>query len=197
MKKTLKLTALTLALAFSSVAMAEDNIAFVNVDYLFANHPARQVELKKLDDEFKAPSEKLQAAEKALQDKKATFEKEINAKVKALDKDAAKLRQADIKKRQDEIAQLAQKRDAEFKKLLQEHQANVEKFRQEVQQRELEVQRKLSTDIQTATTNVAKAKKLTAVLDEKAAIYSAEGKNITDEVLKSIPAPESTSATSK
>ncbi len=190
MKKAVKLTALSLALALgSSVAMAEDNIAFVNVDYLFAHHPARQVEFKKLDDQFKAPSERLQAADKALQDKKAAFEKEIDGKVKALDKDAPKLRQADIKKRQDEIAKLAQKRDEEFKKLVQEHQENIAKFREETQKAEMEVERKLLTDIQTATTTVAKAKNYSAVLDEKVAVYAADGKNITEEVLKAIPAP--------
>lgn len=189
MKKAVKLTALSLALAFSSAVFAEDNIAFVNIDYLFANHPARQIEFKKLDEEFKAPSEKLQAADKALQDKKTAFEKEIDDKVKALDKDAPKLRQADIKKRQDDIANLAKKRDEEFKKLVQEHQENVAKFRQEAQKREVEIQNKLLTDIQTVTSNVAKEKKFTAVLDEKAAIYVGEGKNITEDVLKAIPAP--------
>lgn len=70
MKKVAKLTTLSFALALGTSAVANDNIAFVNIDYLFAHHPARQVELQKLDDEFKSPSEKLQAAEKALQDKK-------------------------------------------------------------------------------------------------------------------------------
>ncbi|SUB24817.1 OmpH family outer membrane protein [Avibacterium avium] len=189
MKKAVKLTALSLALALgSSVAMAEDNIAFVNVDYLFANHPAREAEIKKLDDALKAPSDKLQAEEKALQDKRKSFEKELDGKVKALEKDAPKLRQADIKKRQDEISKLAKKRDDEFQKLVQAHQKKVEEFRQDAQKRQMEVERKLLTDIQTATTTVAKAKSYSAVLDEKAAIYAADGKNITEEVLKAIPA---------
>lgn len=190
MKKAVKLTALSLALALgSSVVMAEENIAFVNVDYLFANHPARQAEIKKLDDDLKAPSEKLQAEEKALQDKRKSFEKELDGKVKALEKDAPKLRQADIKKRQDEISKLAKKRDEEFQKLVQAHQQKVAEFRQDAQKRQAEIERKLLTEIQTATTDVAKAKKYTAVLDEKAAIYAAEGKNITEDVLKAIPAP--------
>ncbi|PJG81878.1 OmpH family outer membrane protein [Caviibacterium pharyngocola] len=189
MKKVVKLTALSLALAFSSSLMANDNIAFINVDYLFANHPARKVELQKLDDEFKAPAEKLQAAEKALQEKRTAFEKEIDGKVKALEKEAPKLRQADIKKRQDEIAKLAEKRDAEFKALVDKHQKDVAKFREDGQKRQMEVDQKLLTDIQNATTEVAKAQNFTAVLDEKAAIYSADGKNITEDVLKAIPAP--------
>ncbi|WP_040975992.1 MULTISPECIES: OmpH family outer membrane protein [Pasteurellaceae] len=189
MKKAVKLTALSLALAFSTAAMAEDNIAFINVDYLFANHPARKIELQKLDDEFKAPAEKLQAVEKSLQEKKAAFEKEIDGKVKALEKDAPKLRQADIKKRQDEISKLAAKRDGEFKALVDEHQKNVAKFREDGQKKEMAIQQKLLSDIQTAATEVAKAKNYTAVLDEKAAIYTADGKNITEEVLKAIPAP--------
>lgn len=194
MKKVVKLTALSLGLALASTAMAQDNVAFINVDYLYVNHPARQAEFTKLDAEFKAPAEKLQAAEKALQEKKATFEKEIDGKVKALEKDAPKLRQADIKKRQDEIAKLAEKRDAEFKKLVEEHQKNVAEFQAAGQKRETEINQKLIADIQTATNNVAKAKNFSIVLDEKTAIYMAEGKNITEEVLKAIPAPAATQA---
>lgn len=188
MKNVVKLTALSIALG-SSVAMASDNIAFVNTEYLFAKHPARQVELQKLDDEFKAPAEKLQAADKALVEKRTQFEKEIDAKAKALEKDAPKLRQADIKKRQDEIAKLVEKRDAEFKKLVEEHQKNVAEFQANGQKREAEINQRLLTEIQTATTNVAKAKNFTVVLDEKTAVYFADGKNITEEVLKAIPAP--------
>lgn len=92
------------------------------------------------------------------------------------------------KKRQDEISKLAKKRDDEFQKLVQAHQKKVEQFRQDAQKRQMEVERKLLTDIQTATTTVAKAKSYSAVLDEKAAIYAADGKNITEEVLKAIPA---------
>ncbi|MFQ1048273.1 OmpH/Skp family outer membrane protein, partial [Avibacterium paragallinarum] len=180
---------LSFALALGTSAVANDNIAFVNIDYLFAHHPARQVELQKLDDEFKSPSEKLQAAEKALQDKKSAFEKEIDGKVKALEKDAPKLRQAEIKKRQDEIVKLEQKREEEFKKLVADYQQQLEQFRQDVQKRQMDIQRKLASDIQTATSNVAKTKKYTIVLDDKASVYSVEGKDITEDVLKAIPAP--------
>lgn len=212
MKKAVKLTALSLGLAFaSSFAMAEDNIAFLNVDYLFANHPGRQAELKKLDEEFKAPADKLKADEKVLQDKKVSFEKEIdnkaksiekevNAKVKALEKDAPRLRQADIKKRQDEIssfakkrqdevAKLAQQRDADFKKLVEEHQKNVAKFQSDAQKRETELNKKVLTEIQTTATNVAKAKNYNIVLDEKTVVYTVEGKDITEDVLKALPQP--------
>ncbi|MBN6710545.1 OmpH family outer membrane protein [Haemophilus haemoglobinophilus] len=188
MKNVVKLTALSIAFG-SSVAMASDNIAFINTEYLFAKHPARQVELQKLDEEFKAPAEKLQAADKALVEKRSQFEKEIETKAKALEKDAPKLRQADIKKRQDEIAKLAEKRNAEFNKLLEEHQKNVAEFQANGQKREAEINQRLLTEIQTATTNVAKAKNFTIVLDEKTAVYFADGKNITEEVLKAIPAP--------
>ncbi|MGY6090180.1 OmpH family outer membrane protein [Avibacterium paragallinarum] len=189
MKKVAKLTTLSFALALGTSAVANDNIAFVNIDYLFAHHPARQVELQKLDDEFKSPSEKLQAAEKALQDKKSAFEKEIDGKVKALEKDVPKLRQAEIKKRQDEIVKLEQKREEEFKKLVADYQQQLEQFRQDVQKRQMDIQRKLASDIQTATSNVAKTKKYTIVLDDKASVYSVEGKDITEDVLKAIPAP--------
>lgn len=188
MKNVVKLTALSIALG-SSVAMANDNVAVVNTAYLFSHHPALQVELQKLNEEFKAPAEKLQAEDNALGQKKEQFQKEVDAKVKALEKDAPKLRQADIKKRQDEIAKLIEKRNAEFKKLFEEHQKNIAEFQANKQKREIELDQRLSKEIQTATTNVAKAKNFTIVLDEKTAVYFADGKNITEDVLKAIPAP--------
>uniref|UniRef100_Q0I386 Outer membrane protein n=1 Tax=Histophilus somni (strain 129Pt) TaxID=205914 RepID=Q0I386_HISS1 len=188
MKNAVKLTALSIALG-SSIAMASDNIAVVNTEYLFLNHPARLLEFQKLNKEFKAPAEKLEAADKALVEKRANFEKEIETKSKALEKDAPKLRQADIKKRQDEIAKLVTKRNDEFNKLVAEHQKNVAAFQAEAQKRDAEITQRLLKEVQTATTNVAKAKNFTIVLDEKTAIYVADGKNITEEVLKAIPAP--------
>ena len=60
MKKVVKLTALSLALAFtSSLAMAEENIAFVNAEYLFQNHPDRKAVADKLESEFKPTADKL------------------------------------------------------------------------------------------------------------------------------------------
>lgn len=188
MKKAVKLSALSLAFALgSSVAMASDNIAFVNSDYLFVNHPARQAELQKLDQEFKAPIEKLKAEEKALTDKKASFEKDIDGKINALKKDAPKLRQAEIKKRQDEITKLADKYDAELQKLGKEYQQHVAEFQQKGQQRENEINQKLLSDIQKASVEVAKSKNFTVVLDGKYGLAVSEGKDITDDVLKALP----------
>lgn len=188
MKKAVKLSALSLAFALgSSVAMASDNIAFVNSDYLFVNHPARQAELQKLDQEFKAPIEKLKAEEKALTDKKASFEKDIDGKINALKKDAPKLRQAEIKKRQDAITQLADKYDAELQKLGKEYQQHVAEFQQKGQQRENEINQKLLSDIQKASVEVAKSKNFTVVLDGKYGLAVSEGKDITDDVLKALP----------
>ena len=60
MKKVVKLTALSLALAFtSSLAMAEENIAFVSAEYLFQNHPDRKAIADKLESEFKPTADKL------------------------------------------------------------------------------------------------------------------------------------------
>lgn len=188
MKKAVKLTALSLALV-SSVAMADDNIGFVNVDYLIINHPTRPAELEKFNAEIKAPLEKLKNSEKALQEKKMSFEKEIEGKVKALEKDAKKLRQADIKKRQDEINKLAEKRNAELNALVAEHQKNVAKFDQDNQKRDHELTKRFLNDIAEATKKVAKEKNFTAVLEERNAVYIADGKNITQDVLKALPAP--------
>lgn len=190
MKKVVKLTALSLGLAFaSSAVLAQDNIAFVNTEYLLVNHPARQVELQKLEAEFKGPEEKLRASEKALQEKKVAFEKEIDGKVKALEKDAAKLRKADIQKRQDEISKLAQKRDTEFRALVEAHQKELAALQQAGQKRDAEITQRFVSDINTAVKTVAQAKNYNIVLDTKTAVYAVDGKNITEEVLKAIPAP--------
>ena len=42
--------------------------------------------------------------------------------------------------------------------------------------------------IQTATNNVAKQKNYTLVLDDRSVVFAVDGKNITEDVLKAIPA---------
>lgn len=166
MKNVVKATALSLALAFaSSAAFAADNIAFINAGYLFQNHPDREAVAKKLDEEFKAPAEKLQSSKKSIDDQ-----------IAALQKDAPRLKSADIKKKEDEI-----------NKLMKAHDEQVAKFQAENQKREAEERAKLLEGIQTATNNVAKAKGFTYVLDANSVVFAAEGKDITEEVLKSIP----------
>lgn len=107
MKKAVKVTALSLALAFtSSLAMATENIAFISGDYLFQNHPDCKMVAEKLESEFKARVEKLTANKKSIDEKIAASQKKVEAKVAALQKDAPKLRSADIKKREEEINKL-------------------------------------------------------------------------------------------
>lgn len=55
---------------------------------------------------------------------------------------------------------LEQKREEEFKKLVADYQQQLEQFRQDVQKRQMDIQRKLASDIQTATSNVAKTKNI-------------------------------------
>ena len=190
MKKFAKLTALSVILGLgSSLAMAQENIGLINVDYLYSHHPDRVQSFKQIEDKLKAPADKLKAEEKALADKKALFTQEIDKKIKALEKAAPKLRSKEIKQRQAKIAELAQKREAELKKLYDAYQQKVMAFRAEAQQLEVATNKRLLNDIQVATDKIAKEKHYTLVLDEKAAVYSEPNKNLTQEVLKALPTP--------
>lgn len=165
MKKIVKATALSLALAFaSSAAMAAENIAFINTGALFQNHPERAAIVEKLNKDFKPQVDQL-----------AESKKKIEGKIAALNKEAKNLRSADIKKREDEI-----------NKLMKEHDEKAAKFQQQVQQIESEEDTKLLASIQTAANNIAKEKGYTYVIDANTVVFAVEGKDITEEVFKAI-----------
>ncbi|MGY4676829.1 OmpH family outer membrane protein [Pasteurella sp. P03HT] len=189
MKKAVKLTALSLALAFSSsFAMAAENIAFVSGDYLFQNHPDRKMVAEKLEAEFKTRVEKLAENKKQVDEKIAASQKKVEAKIAALQKDAPKLRSADIKKREEEINKLGSTEQEAINKLVVAHDEEVNKYQEDYAKREREETSKLLNSIQTAVTSVAKEKNFTLVLNESAVVFADEAKNITQDVLKAIPA---------
>lgn len=191
MKNIAKVTALALGIALASgYASAEEKIAFINAGYIFQHHPDRQAVADKLDAEFKPVAEKLAASKKEVDDKIAAARKKVEAKVAALEKDAPRLRQADIQKRQQEINKLGAAEDAELQKLMQEQDKKVQEFQTQNEKRQAEERGKLLDSIQTATNNLAKAKGYTYVLDANSVVFAVEGKDITEEVLKSIPASE-------
>ncbi|EOX4860795.1 OmpH family outer membrane protein [Haemophilus influenzae] len=191
MKNIAKVTALALGIALASgYASAEEKIAFINAGYIFQHHPDRQAVADKLDAEFKPVAEKLAASKKEVDDKIAAARKKVEAKVAALEKDAPRLRQADIQKRQEEINKLGATEDAGLQKLMQEQDKKVQEFQAQNEKRQAEERGKLLDSIQTATNNLAKAKGYTYVLDANSVVFAVEGKDITEEVLKSIPASE-------
>lgn len=191
MKNIAKVTALALGIALASgYAAAEEKIAFINAGYIFQHHPDRQAVADKLDAEFKPIAEKLAASKKEVDDKIAAARKKVEAKVAALEKDAPRLRQADIQKRQEEINKLGATEDAGLQKLMQEQDKKVQEFQAQNEKRQAEERGKLLDSIQTATNNLAKAKGYTYVLDANSVVFAVEGKDITEEVLKSIPASE-------
>ena len=195
MKNIAKVTALALGIALASgYASAEEKIAFINAGYIFQNHPDRQAVADKLDAEFKPVAEKLAASKKEVDDKIAAARKKVEAKVAALEKDAPRLRQADIQKRQEEINKLGAAEDAELQKLMQEQDKKVQEFQAQNEKRQAEERGKLLDSIQAATNNLAKAKGYTYVLDANSVVFAVEGKDITEEVLKSIPASEKAAA---
>ena len=117
----------------------------------------------------------------------ADARKKIDAKIESLQKEASRLRQADIQKRQDEIAKLGANEEAQINKLVQEHEQKVQEFQVQSDKRQNEERAKLLESIQTATNNLAKQKGYTYVLDANSVVFAIDGKDITEEVLKSIP----------
>ena len=175
MKKVIKLVLISAILIFTSrLAMTEENIAFVSADYLFQNHPERKAIAAKLETEFKATV--------------ADVQKKVEAKVAALQKDAPKLRAADIKKREDEINKFASTEQATINKLVAEHDQQVRIYQDNYAKRENQETSKLVESIQAATNAVAKEKHYTIVLDDRSVVFAADGKNISDDVLKAISA---------
>lgn len=188
MKSIVKVTALSMALALASgFANADENIAFINAGYLFQNHPDRQAVADKLDAELKPIADKLAESKKSIDAKMADARKKIDAKIESLQKEASRLRQADIQKRQDEIAKLGANEEAQINKLVQEHEQKVQEFQVQSDKRQNEERAKLLESIQTATNNLAKQKGYTYVLDANSVVFAIDGKDITEEVLKSIP----------
>ena len=185
MKNVVKVTALSLGLALASgFAAADENIAFINAGYLFQNHPDRQAVADKLD------AEKLAASKKEIDDKIVASRKKVEAKVAALQKDAPRLRQAEIQKRQEEITKFGSDEEAALNKLMEEQDKKVAEFQELNEKRQTEERGKLLESIQVATNNLAKAKGYTYVLDANSVVFAVDGKDITEEVLKSIPATE-------
>ena len=191
MKNVVKVTALSLGLALASgFAAADENIAFINAGYLFQNHPDRQAVADKLDAEFKPMADKLAASKKEIDEKIVASRKKVEAKVAALQKDAPRLRQAEIQKRQEEITKFGSDEEAALNKLMQEQDKKVAEFQELNEKRQTEERGKLLESIQVATNNLAKAKGYTYVLDPNSVVFAVDGKDITEEVLKSIPATE-------
>ena len=118
--------------------------------------------------------------------------KKVEAKAAALEKDAARLSKADIQKRQDEINKLAASEDASLQKLMQEQDKKVAEFQAQNEKRQAEERGKLLDSIQTATNNYAKANGYSYVLDANSVVFAVEGKDISDAVLKTIPATQKT-----
>ena len=186
MKKVIKLVLISAILIFTSrLAMTEENIAFVSADYLFQNHPERAA---KLETEFKATVEKLTENKKKVDARIADVQKKVEAKVAALQKDAPKLRAADIKKREDEINKFASTEQETINKLVAEHDQQVRIYQDNYAKRENQETSKLVESIQAATNAVAKEKHYTIVLDDRSVVFAADGKNISDDVLKAISA---------
>ena len=192
MKKVIKLVLISAILIFTSrLAMTEENIAFVSADYLFQNHPERKAIAAKLETEFKATVEKLTENKKKVDARIADVQKKVEAKVAALQtlqKDAPKLRAADIKKREDEINKFASTEQETINKLVAEHDQQVRIYQDNYAKRENQETSKLVESIQAATNAVAKEKHYTIVLDDRSVVFAADGKNISDDVLKAISA---------
>jgi len=141
---------------------------------------------------FGANKKMLYDNDKEIDDKIVAARKKVEAKAAALEKDAARLSKADIQKRQDEINKLAASEDASLQKLMQEQDKKVAEFQAQNEKRQAEERGKLLDSIQTATNNYAKANGYSYVLDANSVVFAVEGKDISDAVLKTLPATQKT-----
>lgn len=161
MKNVVKVTALSVGLALASgFAAADENIAFINAGYLFQNHPDRQAVADKLDAEFKPKADKLAASKKEIDEKIVASRKKVEAKIASLQKDAPRLRQAEIQKRQDEITKFGSDEEVKLNKLMEEQDKKVAEFQEQNEKRQAEERAKLLESIQVATNDLAKTKRL-------------------------------------
>ena len=92
----------------------------------------------------------------------------------------------------EEINKLGAAEDAELQKLMQEQDKKVAEFQAQNEKRQAEERGKLLDSIQTATNNYAKANGYSYVLDANSVVFAVEGKDISDAVLKTIPATQKT-----
>ncbi|AKO45467.1 OmpH family outer membrane protein [[Haemophilus] ducreyi] len=121
MKKMFKIATISSALATVGLAQANDNIAFVDPNFLVQNHPVALNEVQKFDkfikngqnkyaeedkklaEENKAlttEKNKLESDAKKLQSEQANVEASLKKKSAALEKDAPRLRSKEIQTRQ-------------------------------------------------------------------------------------------------
>ena len=111
-------------------------------------------------------ADKLAASKKEIDDKIVASRKKVEAKVAALQKDAPRLRQAEIQKRQEEITKFGSDEEAALNKLMEEQDKKSGRVpRVKTKKRQTEERGKLLESIQVATNNLAKAKGYTYVLE--------------------------------
>lgn len=168
MKKVFKTAALTLALVGATAfAQADEKIALVNGDLLIQQLAAAEQVGQKIDAEFKADIAKVQAMQKTL-----------ISKGEALEKDRKKLKATELKKREEELSKL----QAEYIRVASE-------LQQKVQARQGQELARITQEAQVALDKVAKDKGYSIVLKTQSAAYAAEGKDITQDVLKTLIKP--------
>lgn len=217
MKNLFKLTVITTTMAFaSSASIAADKIAYADANYLVQNHPlftdpnaefvlALQTSRAKISEE----EQKLAEREKALaeelqkyQEEEKSFSEALQKKISALEKEAPRLRSADIKKRQDAINAEAQAFQKKFEGLQQRElafRADVDAFRQRVAEadRQLAEQRAKIHDtvvvpeIRKVIAETAKKKGFNLVLDSTVVLHTdTQDNEITQEIFKALAKPE-------
>ena len=131
-----------------------------------------------------------EAFKKEIDEKIVASRKKVEDKIASLQKDAPRLRQAEIQKRQDEITKFGSDEEVKLNKLMEEQDKKVAEFQEQNEKRQAEERAKLLESIQVATNELAKTKGYTYVLDANSVVFAVDGKDITEEVLKSIPATE-------
>ncbi|SES71553.1 OmpH family outer membrane protein [Thorsellia anophelis] len=160
MKKLLNLGLIAAAL-MSTTAFAEDKLGVVNIAYVFQNMPERAEIAKQLEAEFQPRAESLQKMEKDLQDK-----------LKKINTEGDKMKDADREKLANEIKTMRDKFAAE-----------AQSFQQDNQERENTKRAELLTQIQEQVKTISEAEGFTVVIDSTAVTYRQDSTDITEKVL--------------
>ncbi|MFC0180072.1 OmpH family outer membrane protein [Thorsellia kenyensis] len=161
MKKFLKV-GLIAATIMSSSAFAADKLGVVNIAYVFQNMPERAEIAKQLEAEFKPRAEMLQKMEKELQDK-----------LKKINTEGDKMKDADREKLANEIKALSEKFSTE-----------AQTFQKDNQDREAVKRNEMLEKIQAEVKAISEKEGFTVVVDSTTVTYRTDASDITERVLE-------------
>ncbi len=155
------LSGLTLAL-FSSAALAQERIGFVNTERIFRDSPPASRALKKIEKEFEKRDQDLQR-----------MDKQLRSMQENLEKNGVTMSEGERRNK-----------DREFNDLNREFQRKQREFREDLNQRRNEELAAVLERANKAIRQIAEAEKIDIIFQE--AVYASPRIDITDKVIKAL-----------